>query len=216
MASSELRQRHQATAQHSKSTSFGSTGTASSVGSAAGDSLEEDSNRNANRSRNETVTELPILQENGQPATERTEIPSSPREEEEVRSSGVRLTNFLQDAGAATTAGEPISRRTTSAFGSAIGTDSGMDTSVTSIVDGGSNGSSGNKSQSQVAKAEGKKRKILTRAVSGAMMIGTFLGLMYLGHLYICLLVALVELLLVRNVFVGIVFVCQPLYNLSN
>lgn len=48
-----------------------------------------------------------------------------------------------------------------------------------------------------VAKDEGRKRKIMVRIISGALMIGIFLSCTYMGHLYVCGLVALVELLLV-------------------
>lgn len=147
---SELRQRHQATTQSSESTASG----------------DEDYNSStANRSRNESVTELPVLQENGERATERTEIPS-PR-----------------------------------GFGSSTfgGGDSDVSSStpLTQPEGGDSTPGKGNRSQAQVAKAEGKKTKIVTRVVSGALMIAIFLGLVYMGHLYICLLVAMVELLLV-------------------
>ncbi len=54
-------------------------------------------------------------------------------------------------------------------------------------------------SATPVAKDEGRKRKILVRILSGAMMIGIFLSCTYMGHLYVCGLVALVELLLVSS-----------------
>ena len=140
--SSEIRFRHQA---KSQSTS---------------DLTQED----LPRSRGESLTELPVMQANGQPATEVTTIPSNRG---------------------------PLSHK-----------DSGMDSSLHSMEGRGKNGSgSGNQSQTQVAKAEGKKRKIAIRVISSVLMIGTFLGLTYMGHVYICLLVALVELLLVSSCY---------------
>ena len=62
-----------------------------------------------------------------------------------------------------------------------------------------STSASNNQSQQQVQKAESRLRKIVTRALSGAGLIGLFVGTTYAGHLYICLLVALVELLLVST-----------------
>ena len=137
---SELRQRHQATTQ---STS---------------DRTQEDDPRH----RRESLTELPVLEDDGQPATERTFIPT----------------------------------RSTSAF-----SDSGIDSSTASTET--ATEGHRNQSQSQVAKSEGKKRKIAIRVLSSVLMIGTFLGLMCLGHAYICILVALVELLLVSDLMAG-------------
>jgi len=51
----------------------------------------------------------------------------------------------------------------------------------------------------EVAKDESKLKKILVRVSSGALMIALFLGCLYMGHVYICGLVALVELLLFRE-----------------
>jgi hypothetical protein len=124
-SSSELRQRHAATSQ-----------------SSSGLSTKSETAENFMEQNNASVTALPFLQANGQPATERTAIP---------------MTRQASDSTSSTT------------------------TATTTTV----------------AKSEGKVRKILTRAISGALMIGLFLGMMYMGHLYICLLVALVELLLV-------------------
>jgi hypothetical protein len=136
---SELRQRHQATTTNQQSTS----------------------DERPPRQRLQSETELPVLQANGQPATERTQIPSP--------SNVVTLTTMTMD---------PT-----------------MDSSSATAT----NQPTGNQTQSQVAKAEGKKRKIAIRVVSSVLMIGTFLGLMYMGHAYICWLIALVELLLVRE-----------------
>jgi hypothetical protein len=128
---------------------------------AASQSSSDLPNEDAPRARGESLTELPVLQANGQPATERTSIPASSSKMNWSRS------------------------------------DSGiMDTSVNGTTTDNNNN---NQTQSQVAKAEGKKRKIAVRVISSVLMIGTFLGLMYMGHAYICLLVALVELLLVRR-----------------
>ena len=51
----------------------------------------------------------------------------------------------------------------------------------------------------QVQKDERRSRKILVRVVFGACMFGYFAGSVYLGHLYICLTVALIEMLLFRE-----------------
>ena len=130
----ELRQRHQATT------------------SAASE------NEDSIRPRKLSLTELPVLQANGQPAMEQTEIPT-PK---------------------------------TLLKGDSSCMDDKSDRSY-----GSSRLPTGNQSQTQVAKSEGKKRKIAVRVVSSVLMIGTFLGLMYMGHVYICVLVALVEMLLV-------------------
>ena len=52
---------------------------------------------------------------------------------------------------------------------------------------------------SQVAKDESKARKILVRVISGAGLLGFFSGCLYMGHVYVCLLVAVVEILLFRE-----------------
>lgn len=147
-----------------------------------------DYNSPQNRYRNESVTELPALQENGERATERTEIPSP------------RPPKSGAEGGAAAHLG---------AFESDLSSDLYQREQSQAEQAEGDNSSSSNdknegknKSQQQVAKAEGKKGKIVTRVVSGALMIALFLGLMYMGHLYICLLVAMVEILLVRTIFV--------------
>lgn len=110
------------------------------------------------RPRKESLTELPVLQANGQPAMERTEIPSP------------------KDGG-----GRGVVRM-----------DSDMSNRSHPLL-------KGNQTQAQVAKSEGKKRKIAIRVISSVLMIASFLGILYMGHLYICLLVALVEMLLFRE-----------------
>lgn len=50
-----------------------------------------------------------------------------------------------------------------------------------------------------IAKDEGKMKKILVRLVTGLAMMAIFASLMYMGHVYICGLVALVEALLFRE-----------------
>lgn len=47
--------------------------------------------------------------------------------------------------------------------------------------------------------SEKKKGRMLTRVISGAGMIGVFCGCVYAGHLYVCLIVALSEFLLFRE-----------------
>ena len=49
----------------------------------------------------------------------------------------------------------------------------------------------------KVAKDENKVRKILTRVLSGVAILLCFLLIVYLGHLYICFMIFLVECLLV-------------------
>ena len=51
----------------------------------------------------------------------------------------------------------------------------------------------------QVAKDESKTRKIMIRILSGAFLLGVFTGSLFMGHLYVCLLVAFVEILLFRE-----------------
>ena len=165
-SSSELRHRHRH--QASSQSSVGETSSG----------LMHDSSSYSDAGpfpRKETFTELPVLQENGQPATETTEIPTKTTSSHEV----------LQRSGTASSSGS----------GSVI---SNCETPAGSST-------TGNKTQAQVAKAEGKVRRIATRVTSGALMIALFLGLVYMGHLYICMLVALTELLLVRT-FVFILF----------
>mmetsp|Transcript_11543 Transcript_11543/g.23673 ORF Transcript_11543/g.23673 Transcript_11543/m.23673 type:complete len:471 (+) Transcript_11543:80-1492(+) len=50
-----------------------------------------------------------------------------------------------------------------------------------------------------VKKDESKRSKIITRVWYGALMVVGFLGVMYAGHIYVCLLVALLEVLLFRE-----------------
>lgn len=50
-----------------------------------------------------------------------------------------------------------------------------------------------------VAKDESRLGKMMTRVVSGAGMIGVFCGCVYSGHLYVCMIVALSEFLLFRE-----------------
>ncbi|CAB9507749.1 Phosphatidate cytidylyltransferase 2 [Seminavis robusta] len=134
--SSEIRQRHQAASQSS-----------SPPGS-----------RSSSRGRrHESVTELPALQENGEPAMERTQMP--------LRARSSSDDGKMEDSSRHNATGDLTNA----------------------------------KAQQQVAKSEGKKRKIVVRIVSSLLMITTFLGLMYMGHVYICMLVALVELLLFRE-----------------
>jgi phosphatidate cytidylyltransferase len=51
----------------------------------------------------------------------------------------------------------------------------------------------------QVAKDESQIRKILVRFVSGSCMISFFGGCVYMGHIYVCMIVALCQLLLFRE-----------------
>lgn len=51
----------------------------------------------------------------------------------------------------------------------------------------------------QVAKDESRLKKILIRTVSGAGMISVFFGCIYMGHLYVCFLIALLEVMLFRE-----------------
>jgi phosphatidate cytidylyltransferase len=53
--------------------------------------------------------------------------------------------------------------------------------------------------QAAVHKDESRRRKITVRVVFGFGLFGIFSGSVYAGHLYICLLVALIELLLFRE-----------------
>jgi len=163
MSSSSSEHRHQAAAQSSSDT-FDGEDSSSSM------NHNPQYTGNTNRSRNESITELPALQENGERATERTEIPSSPVVQ--LKPLGGTSDEDASGGGGGGEGAEDATSNTTSEQSSSAST--------------------------QVAKAEGKKTKIVTRVVSGAMMIATFLGLMYMGHLYICLLIALVECMLVR------------------
>jgi hypothetical protein len=45
---------------------------------------------------------------------------------------------------------------------------------------------------------ESKIKRMTTRLISGWLMVGTFVGTMYLGHIYMCTLIFLVEVALVR------------------
>jgi hypothetical protein len=121
----------------------------------------DDSHQDFPYARKETVTELPVLQENGQPATETTQIPTK----------NSNMSSSLSSSGG----------------NSSSDGDPGMRTHHQQ------------QQLHQLAKAEGKVRKIAIRVTSGALMIGIFLGAMYMGHLYICLLVALTELALVSS-----------------
>lgn len=51
----------------------------------------------------------------------------------------------------------------------------------------------------EVAKDESRARKMMTRVLSGAGMIGVFCTCVYSGHLYVCMIVALSEFLLFRE-----------------
>ena len=50
-----------------------------------------------------------------------------------------------------------------------------------------------------VKKDESKKAKIMTRVFYGALMVLGFLAVLYAGHIYVCVLVALLEVLLFRE-----------------
>jgi phosphatidate cytidylyltransferase len=54
-------------------------------------------------------------------------------------------------------------------------------------------------SGAQVSKDESRAKKITTRVVSGAGMIAVFCGCVYMGPLYLCMIVALSEFLLFRE-----------------
>jgi len=54
-------------------------------------------------------------------------------------------------------------------------------------------------SGSSVKKDESRFHKIVVRIISGALLIGLFTGCVYMGHVYVCGLVASVELLLFRE-----------------
>ena len=51
----------------------------------------------------------------------------------------------------------------------------------------------------QVAKDESQIRKFVVRVVSGSCMISFFGGCVYMGHIYVCMIVALCQLLLFRE-----------------
>jgi len=74
--------------------------------------------------------------------------------------------------------------------------------------------------QKSVAKDEGRMRKILIRSISGLAMVLVFFGILYCGHVYICALVAALELLLFRelvkvryNTFFHIIEETIPLFR---
>lgn len=113
-----------------------------------------------------SVTELPVMQENGQPAMETTDTPR-------IRSYHTSSSTDSSTMPATQDRPDTVNRNSSTASNSSTG------------------------QQESVAKAESKVKKIMTRAISGALIIGIFVGLVYMGHLYVCLLVALVELLLV-------------------
>lgn len=50
---------------------------------------------------------------------------------------------------------------------------------------------------------ESKIKRMTTRLISGWLMVGTFVGTMYLGHIYMCTLIFLVEVALVSNMGVS-------------
>jgi len=62
-----------------------------------------------------------------------------------------------------------------------------------------SSSSIGSLSGKEVAKDESRLRKMTTRVISGAGMIGVFCACVYSGHLYVCMIVALSEFLLFRE-----------------
>jgi phosphatidate cytidylyltransferase len=66
-------------------------------------------------------------------------------------------------------------------------------------VEGESSGPPKAQKAEEVKKAESKLKKILTRTFFGALMIGVFAGLIYAGHLYVCLLVLLIQIELFRE-----------------
>ena len=51
----------------------------------------------------------------------------------------------------------------------------------------------------EVARDESRARKIWVRVLSGGLMISVFAGCVYMGHLYVCMIVALSEFLLFRE-----------------
>jgi hypothetical protein len=50
---------------------------------------------------------------------------------------------------------------------------------------------------------ESKIKRMTTRLISGWLMVGTFVGTMYLGHIYMCTLIFLVEVALVSKIEVS-------------
>ena len=81
-------------------------------------------------------------------------------------------------------------------------------------VEGESSGPPKAQKAEEVKKAESKLKKILTRTFFGALMIGVFAGLIYAGHLYVCLLVLLIQVLLfpLLQPFAGRICLHVPYY----
>jgi len=75
-------------------------------------------------------------------------------------------------------------------------------------------------SKDSIIKDESKLRKILIRLISGILMVGIFVSTMFCGHLYICSLIFLTEILLFRelltvryNTFFHIIEETIPLFR---
>ena len=126
---------------------------------------------------NESVTELPWITREGDPAVEVTKIPQ-----------------LLQSPTAELTGESPKKQ------------ENGSLTSSSSELDDSHGNSSSSRpgprlamTGSEVAKDETRFQKFMVRVISGAALIAIFVVCVYLGHLYVCLIVALGQMLLFRE-----------------
>jgi hypothetical protein len=124
----------------------------------------------------ESVTSLPVFMANGDPVTERTPLPTMPT-----------LTSPH---------GDPVDSTGTATYPSTEKT-----LQHHQFIDSPSSTSGPRKAMSadQVQQDESKLKKVMVRVVFGFCMFGVFSGSVYMGHLYICLLVAAIEMLLFRE-----------------
>jgi phosphatidate cytidylyltransferase len=125
----------------------------------------------------QSVTEIPVVAYDGQ-VREVTKIPTAQQTKEEGERRGKAAT--------APTTTRLLPHPSTTSF---------IDTAETATTTAARKSLSG----SQVAKDEQRSKKIMVRAVSGAGLIAVFSSCVYLGHVYVCGVVALSEFLLFRE-----------------
>lgn len=120
----------------------------------------------------QSVTELPVMEESdGTPHLDFTPIPTAEGTKETA--------SLTSSSGSLSEVGDTTKTKTKNSL---------LSTNPRSAMTG-----------DQVAKDETRGRKILVRVISGTGMISIFFLCIYLGHLYVCMLVALSEFLLFRE-----------------
>jgi phosphatidate cytidylyltransferase len=216
----------------------GATTAASHHSSSTSDSVDLVSGGCHGDENHESVTQLPVLQADGQPAIETTPIPGSPMStptadstKELPKSSSTTSTNKKKLGGGRDRRGTPSQSLSNVSEDTSALTDEdrhnniyndnpGLAAAMSETEDEDANGMNQDHikkvppkksealatsqvtpamSGNQVAKDESRFRKVATRIISGAGMLGVFAGCVYTGHIYVCMIVAVVQALLFRE-----------------